>query len=361
VDLVARRRGLAEALAGNATARARLRLACEHAKRRLSTEESAAVVVPGLELGRRARVDLEEPITRADAEAAWQELLGRLRTPILRALRDANAEPAAIDEVLLVGGATRMPCVHALAAQIFGRLPLRTLPPDEAVAMGAAVQAALKAQDAAVDDMVVTDVAPFSMGIAVANDFGRAQVTGLYAPIIERGTVIPTSRVESFRTMSDGQRQIEVEVFQGEHSLCADNRKLGQFTVGDLPPRPRGEVAIAVRFTYDLNGLLEVEATVETGRSVSAVFEHTPGRLGRTEIEEARKAMARLKFHPRDALPNVTALSRGEALFVELTGPAREALGHAMATFRAALERQDPAEIERAREALVALTAVVSR
>jgi molecular chaperone HscC len=356
VDLVARRRGLADALAESPTARARLHLACENAKRRLSAEPVARVVLPGLELGRE-RLDLDEPLSRADAEIAWRELLVRLRTPILRALRDASAQAGDIDEVLLVGGATRMPCVLELAAQLFGRMPLRTLPPDEAVAMGAAVQAALKGQDAAVDDMVVTDVAPFSMGIAVASEFGRTLVDGMFSPIIERGTVIPTSRTQSFHTMVDNQQRIEVEVFQGEHSLCRDNRKLGHFMVTNLPPRPRGQVAVAVRFTYDLNGLLEVEATVDTGKTFPVVFEHTPGRLGRAEIEQARKAMERLKFHPREALPNVTALSRAEALFVELTGAAREELAHAMARLRAALERQDPGPIESARETLLALLA----
>jgi molecular chaperone HscC len=260
-----------------------------------------------------------------------------------------------------VGGATRMPCVFALAARLFGKMPLRELPPDEAVAMGAAVQAALKGQEAAVDDLVVTDVAPFSMGIAVGNTVGRTHIQGLYAPIIERGTVIPASRVEAFSTFGDGQTQIEVEVFQGEHSLCRDNRKLGSFLVKGVPPRPAGMAQVDVRFTYDLNGLLEVEATItDTGRKFSAVFEQTPGRLTSAQIEAARKGLERLKFHPREALPNVTALNRAEAIYVELRGDAREALAEAMALFRAAIERQNPATIEEARERLVAVTAAVS-
>src|SRR6185369_10858404 len=125
-------------------------------------------------------------------------LLDRLRAPTLRALRDAGLEPGKIDEVLLVGGATRMPCVMRFAAQVFGRMPERRLPPDEAVALGAAVQAALKAGHAAVDDMVVTDVTPFTLGIATAARFGGMQpVTGVFAPILERGTVIPASRVQT--------------------------------------------------------------------------------------------------------------------------------------------------------------------
>ena len=363
VDLCAARLQIRADLLASPVARARLRAACERAKCRLSSEETARVVLPELDLGGAGRrLQVDEPIHRAEAEAAWGDLLARLRTPVLRALRDAGARADEIDEVLLVGGATRMPCVVQLASELFGRLPLQTLPPDEAVAMGAAVQAALKGQDAAVADMVVTDVAPFSMGVATATPLGRTHVAGLFSPIIERGTVIPASRVETFTTVADGQRKIELEVYQGEHSLCRDNRKLGELTVGGLPQRPAGQVTIAVRFTYDLNGLLEVETTVDdTGKKVSAIFEHTAGRLRRSEIEAARRAMERLKFHPREALPNVTALSRAEALYVELTGSAREELGHAMGVFRGALERQDPAVIEPARAALLALTATLWR
>jgi molecular chaperone HscC len=361
VDRLAGRLGLGPALAEHPVARARLRLACEEAKRRLSGEAETRVVVPGLELGRLRR-DLDEPLSRAEAEEAWSALLARIGRPVLRALGDARAQPEQIDEVLLVGGATRVPCVVALAARLFGRMPLRSLPPDEAVAMGAAVQAALKGQEAAVEDMVVTDVAPFSMGIAAASVVAGTQVPGLYAPIIERGTVIPTSRVQTFHTLGDRQKQIDIEVFQGEHSLCKDNRLLGAFAVTGLPPRPAGEVDVDVRFSYDLNGILEVEATiVDTGRKFSAVFEQTPGRLTRDQIEAARKAFERLKFHPREALPNITALNRAEALYVELTGMAREQLGHVLAAFRGALEHQDPALIEEMRERLNAATSALSR
>jgi molecular chaperone HscC len=359
--LVASRTGQAEALAAEPQSWARLRQACEQAKRALSSQDSARVAAASLRAG-GATIDLDETITLAQAEAVWAELLARLRAPILRALRDAGAGRAQIQEVLLVGGATRMPCVARLAAEIFERLPSRSLPPDEAVALGAAVQAALKARDAAVDDVVVTDVAPFSMGIAVSSEVARRYVPGLFAPIIERGTVIPASRVEHFHTVSEHQREIQVEVYQGEHSLCRDNRKLGEFKMKNLPLRPAGQVNLEVRFTYDLNGLLEVEARVpETGAAHSVVFEQTPGRLTPKQVEEARKSMERLKFHPREALPNMTALSRAEALYVELTGMPREVLGQALAEFRAVLERQDPALIDDVRERLLILLSGLRR
>ena len=334
----------------------RLRAACELAKRRLSSQDEARIVVPRLERRQGKSLDLELPVTRAEAEGLWQPLLERLRVPIFKALRDANQRPELVNEVLLVGGATRMPCVAALAAGIFGRLPSRSLPPDEAVAMGAAVQAALKSRDAAVNDMVVTDIAPFTMGISVVSGMNDRMVEGIYLPVLERGTTIPASRVKTVHTVSPNQKVVEVEVYQGEHSLCRDNRLLGKFKVDRLPQRPAGEVSIDVRFTYDINGLLEVEATVvDTKEKKSILLENAPGRMSAGQIAEARRAFERLKFHPRDALPNTTAIERAETCYVGLTGVAREELGHAMSVFRAALDSQDAKLIEQMRGELVNL------
>lgn len=334
----------------------RLRQACELAKRRLSSHDETHIVVPALQRLRANSLDLDIPISRAEAEGLWSTLVERLRIPIFKTLRDAGLRPEQVHEVLLVGGATRMPCVTALAAGIFGRLPSRSLPPDEAVAMGAAVQAALKAGDAAVDDMVVTDIAPFTMGISVVSGMNDRFIEGVYLPVLERGTTIPASRVKTVHTVNPNQRQVEVEVYQGEHSLCRDNRLLGKFKVDRLPPKPAGEVAIDVRFTYDINGLLEVEATVlETKEKKSIVLENAPGRMTASQIAEARRAFERLKFHPRDALPNATALARAEATYVELTGARRDELGHVMAVFRAALDSQDSQLIEQVRGELLSL------
>ena len=343
-------------------ARARVKEAAENAKKRLSEAESARVVLVDLPLGMARRANVEMIITREQADDVFASVMDRLRGPIQRALLDASIGPDKIDEVLLVGGSTRMPAVARLAAQVFGRLPLRKLPPDEAIAMGAAVQAALKGGDAAVEDMVVTDVAPFSMGIAAATQLGAQRVAGIYSPILERGTVIPASRVERFSTVADDQKQILIEVYQGEHSLCRDNQKLGEYQLKNIPPGAAGEQGIDVRFTYDLNGILEVEMTVvSTGKSDTLIIEKSPGRLSAAQVKAAREAMLKLKFHPRDALPNTTALARADALFVELSGPEREILGHAIALLRAALEGQDPKEIELRRERLNATAASLRR
>ncbi len=291
---------------------ARLREASEGAKKRLTEGEAAGIALVDLPLGSGKLGQLELTLSRDEAEEIWAPLLSRIRAPILRALRDASLSPPMIDEVLLVGGSTRMPCVARLAAQLFGRLPLRKLPPDEAVAMGAAVQAALKQGDAAVSDMVVTDVAPFSLGIATATHLGRQQVSGLFSPILERGTVIPASRVQRFYTMGEMQREIRVEIFQGEHSLCRDNTRLGDYTVKDLSASTTGEQAVDVRFTHDLNGILEVEMTVvATGKSESLVIEKAPraddrgageGRArgdGAVQVSPARRAAQRRGARPR--------------------------------------------------------------
>ncbi|HEX2677687.1 MAG TPA: Hsp70 family protein, partial [Polyangiales bacterium] len=175
-------------------------------------------------------------------------------------------------------------------------------------------------------------------------------------------TVIPVSRSERFQTLGDNQTQIEIEVYQGEHSLCRDNQKLGAFVLDGLPRKPAGSVSIEVRFTYDLNGLLEVEATVpDTDNKRSLLIEKRPGALSAKQIEEARSAMKKLKFHPRDALPNRTALARADAVFAELTGDARDQLGAGIAYLRGALDSQDPAEINEARERLNALTDALRR
>lgn len=227
--------------------------------------------------------------------------------------------------------------------------------------MGAAIQAALKAGDASVDELVVTDVAPFTLGIASVAAVGSRHVTGVFSPILERGTVIPASRVEQFSTVEGGQQEIEVEVYQGEHPRCDDNTFLGRYVVKGIPKGKAGEQSIDVRFTYDLNGVLEVETTIEaTGVTQQLVIERNPGVLSPEQVRRARSEMQRLKFHPRDTLPNRTALARADALFAELSGERRRALGAAIASFRAMLETQDPKAIEAEREGLTSLVSMLA-
>jgi molecular chaperone HscC len=335
---------------------ARIREAAEDAKRRLSSKEEVEVVLPRFEDGHGEMHDVGLSLSRVRAEELFAPLLERMKGPVRRALRDANLTADDIDEVILVGGATRMPCVARLAGELFGKMPNASLPPDEAVALGAAVQAALKADDEAVDDLVVTDVAPFTLGISSGTRVGNGLVQGFFSPIIERGTVIPASRVKRFSTLSDRQTQIVIEVFQGEHSLCKQNTKLGEYVARGLPRLSAGEAGIDVRFTYDLNGILEVEMQILGKKNPEyLIIENQPGRLSEENVLAAREAMKRIKFHPRESLPNRTALARADALFVELTGISRDELGLEIQRFHAALETQDPALINPLRERLNAL------
>lgn len=334
---------------------ARVRQACERSKRQLTGSGTARFALTGLVTANGTH-DVELELERADVEGLWRSLLQRIKMPIRRALRDAQQAPDDIDEVLLVGGATRMPCIAALASELFGRLPRRDLPPDEAVALGAAVQAGLKAGDAAVEDLVVTDVAPFTMGVATASFLGDQFIDDIYTPILERGTVLPASRMKTLSTLSDNQREVVVAVYQGEHSTCQDNTKLGEYRIKNIPRGRAGEQSVDVRFTYDLNGVLEVESTVKTtGAQKAVVFQRTPGALSPKQVEEARKAMAALKFHPRESLPNRTALARADALYAELSGMDRDVLGNAIQRFRIALETQDEQLITPLREQLSSL------
>jgi molecular chaperone HscC len=224
--------------------------------------------------------------------------------------------------------------------------------------MGAAVQVAVKAGEASVADVVATDVAPFTLGIASARQENGVLVTGIFSPILERGTVLPASRVERFRTMGDRQTRLEIEVFQGEHAACSQNQRIGKFALTGIPPAPAGTEAIDVRFTYDMNGVLDVDATIVSRDATSSfTLERSQGRLSRRELEQTRARLARLKFHPRESLPNVTALARADAVYVELVGAARTRLGEHIALFRLALDGQEPNAIERARERLNACLA----
>lgn len=333
----------------------RLLAACDQAKRRISERNTTQIALSQLELSDGKKVDLALELTRDKAEEIWQPVLKRLEAPIRRALSDAKWS-ADVDEVILVGGATRMPCFRNMATEIFGQLPKHDLPPDETVAMGAAIQAALKAGDEAVDDLVVTDVAPFTLGTEVVEQVGARTVDGIFLPILERGTVLPASRTREISPASDGQTTLTIQVYQGEHSLCSKNQKLGEYSIKGLPRGPAGQETVEVRYSYDLNGILEVECTVlSTGKKSALVIERSPGRLNASEVKKARKAMEAFKFHPRDALPNVTALSRADALHAELRGEDRDVLAHALTRFRAALESQEPIEIAPAREQLLAV------
>jgi molecular chaperone HscC len=285
-------------------------------------------------------------ITRDDFEAASEPLIRRLRAPIERAIRDANLNPDQVTDLVLVGGATRMPIVRRMAARLFQRLPIAQISPDEVVARGAAVQAGLKMRDMALDDVVMTDVAPYSLGVAVADRrAGDAYLDGLYLPIIERNTVVPVSRSKRVGTTFDGQREVKVRIFQGEARMVNDNIEIGQLSVM-VPAGPAGKEGIDIRFTYDLSGLLEVEVLVETtGQTARLIIEGNPGILSQAEIDARMAALKVLKIHPRDQAENQAVIARAERLYEERLGDERAAIAKLIDDFRVLLERQIRSEI----------------
>jgi molecular chaperone HscC len=292
-------------------------------------------------------------LTREDFGEITGALQERLRRPVERAMLDASIQSKHLDEVVLVGGATRMPLVRSMAARMFGRIPSMTINPDEAVALGAAIQAGLKARDKALKEIVFTDVCPYTLGVEVMRHDARGNFSaGHFSPIIERGVVVPVSREERFHTLFDEQACVEVVIYQGESRLVKDNIQLGKLTV-PVPPGPRGKEAVDVRFTYDIDGLLEVEVrVVSSGLKTRSVIKEPSGMLTADEIEQRLAALSELKVHPRDKLENRTLIARGERMYQSRLEESRERIAHALFDFEAAIECQQPQTITEARLAL---------
>ncbi len=325
---------------------AQLRGRIEQAKCGLSQADSAAVSLPWSGDGPPWCITAERFQTLA------QPLVARMRAPVERALRDARITPDKLNEIILVGGASRMPLVAKLVAQVFRRLPLRHINPDQAIATGAAVMAGLKARDAALREVVMTDVSPYSLGIgAVETRDGEVEPT--LSPIIERNTPVPVSRVRRYQPLRDFQADLVVDVYQGESLRLDRNHHLGTLCV-PLPRDHANAMPVDVRFTYDVNGLLEVEAcVVATGSKYNLVILRSATAMSDAEIAERLTRLAALKVHPRDDQANLAVLSRAERLFEERIGAVREELASRIHRFSQELETQDLARIAHARDSLL--------
>ena len=326
---------------------ARLRRAAEAARRTLSGAREAMMAV-ALPDGGTAEATLREDMFAQLCEP----LLERLRRPIARALTDSRIRPETLSQVVLVGGATRMPIVRREVARLFGRLPMQSIDPDEVVARGAAVQAGLKMRSAALADVVLTDVAPYTLGIEVTEATPSGHASGRMLSVIERNSVVPVSRTRDVSPARDFQKQVSVRIFQGEARLVSDNILLGEFDLA-LAPRRVGEQPIEVRFTYDVNGILEVAAVARAdGVSDWIVIRHGPDAPTMAEAEDRLQALAAIKTAPREAAANRLLLAQAERTFEEVLGATRVALGAAIDMFEAALSDGDPDGIEAAAEHL---------
>ncbi len=319
----------------------------ERARRELSRSPTATMSIPwdGKSWDYEVTQDMFEELSQA--------LISKLREPVLRALRDGSIRSGDIHSIVLAGGATRMPVVRKAVATMFGRFPSADLNPDEVVALGAAIQAGLKSRDAALREVVVTDVCPHSLGIDIAEKLDGGIVReGVFSPIIERNTIIPASRCNQYSNITDGQFRIRFGIYQGESRLVKDNVRLGELEV-PIPQGPAGSVVIECRFSYDINGLLEVDVTVpSTGVTRQAVVLSDTEPIGPDDLAQRRAALARLKINPKDQEENCVACARAERCYEQFLGEKRERVHRLLHDFENALAGQDPREIERVRDVL---------
>jgi len=259
----------------------RLREAAEKAKKELSSMMETTISLPFITADESGPKHLEIKLTRAKFEALTADLIERMRGPVEQALKDAKITPKDIDEVLLVGGMTRVPKVQQFVQEILGKEPQKGINPDEVVALGAAIQGAILAGDESVRDILLLDVTPLTLGVETLG--------GVMTPMVDRNTRIPVSRKKIFTTAADNQTAVEVHVLQGERPLAKDNRSLGRFILEGIPPAPRGVPQIEVTFTIDADGILHVSAKdLGTGKEQSIRITASSG-LTDEEIERMQK------------------------------------------------------------------------
>ncbi|MBL8814369.1 MAG: Hsp70 family protein [Planctomycetaceae bacterium] len=324
---------------------------CEKAKRRLTTGEDASVKFPDTD-GLVSESSESVTVSRTDFLRWTESLLAKTRLPLQRAMSDAGLTRAQIEDVILVGGATRMPQIAAMLKEIFGREPLCQLDPDHVVALGAAIQGGLVHLDSAVTEMVVTDICPFTLGVEVSKDIAGTNRGGYFSPLISRNTTIPVSRMETFCTTTANQSTVKIRVFQGEGRRIDDNLFLAEFELKGIPRGPAGQV-ITIRFTYDLNGVLEVEAAADgSGSKASCVITHHAQNLSPEELKRAIEKLQELKVDPAEDQVNRHVLKWADRVYRELSGDARRMLEMLITGFEEALALQDPSAIENHRTTL---------
>jgi molecular chaperone DnaK len=257
----------------------RLKDEAEKAKKELSSTTETEINLPFLTADAEGPKHFEYKLTRSKLEELVKDLIDGVASPVEKALKDAKLKAGEIDEIVLVGGMTRMPAVVEKVKSIFGKDPLKGVNPDEVVAIGAAIQGGVLAGD--VKDVLLLDVTPLSLGIETMG--------GVATKLIERNTTVPTSKSETFSTAADNQPQVEIHVTQGERELAADNKSLGRFRLDGIAPAPRGVPQIEVTFNIDANGILNVTAKDKgTGKEQSITISNS-GNLSKEDIEKAAK------------------------------------------------------------------------
>ena len=257
----------------------RLQEACEKAKKELSSLPQTDINLPFITISGGTPKHLQVTISRSKFEELTDHLIERCRKPVLQALKDSKYSASDIDEVVLVGGSTRIPKVQKLVKDIFGKEPHKGVNPDEVVAVGAAIQGSVLAGER--KDVLLLDVTPLTLGIETEG--------GVMTPLVEKNTTIPTEKKQTFSTAADNQTAVTVMIFQGERKMAADNRLLDKFDLTNIPPAPRGMPKIEVKFDIDANGILNVSAKdLGTGKEANVKIQQSSG-LSKDEIEKMRR------------------------------------------------------------------------
>ncbi|BCU13502.1 molecular chaperone DnaK [Microcystis aeruginosa] len=293
----------------------RLREAAEKAKIELSSLITTSINLPFIAADETGPKHLELELTRAKFEELTRELVEKTLEPVQKSLKDSELQPSDINRVILVGGSTRIPAVQRLISRFFSAGQIdRSVNPDEAVALGAAIQAGVLGGEVA--DVLLLDVTPLSLGIETLGE--------VFTKIIDRNTTIPTSRSQVFSTAADGQTSVEIHVLQGERAMARDNKTLGKFLLTGIPPAPRGMPQIEVAFEIDVNGILKVAASDQgTGKEQSIVISHTGG-LKPNEIEKMRLEAEKYAEFDRSRLQMIDIRHQSDSLFYSYEVTLRE-------------------------------------